>query len=278
MAGNTKEDQMSGKGYGWIAQRPDHRDRFFHLEERILKPQQLPVKHDLWPNVPPIWDQGHLGSCTAHGSLRGYMTEAMRQGLNVPMPSRLAEYFWTREIEGQTEFDAGGTVRDAIKVLATVGVAPEADWPYNIEDFAVKPPPAAYTDAKQHLGIKYQAVTVGGPGAPIRTALASGLAVVFGFSVPQSFTNGSWDAASVPLPLPSPTEGFPDGHCAALTGYDFSGADFPPYFIADNSWTPGFGGSWGGQGCTGGRFAMDYRWFDPAIGLAADAWVLQTVQ
>lgn len=259
---------MNDKGYGWRPQKPDHRDHFFHLEERILQAHQLPIKYDLWPHVPPIWDQGRLGSCTAHGSLRAFLTEALRQGEKVPMLSRLMQYFDTRSIEGTTDYDAGGEVRDAIRVLAQFGCAPETDWPYNIEDFAVKPPPTAYTDAAQHMAVKYQSITVGGPGAPIRTALASGLAVAFGFSVPQSFQDGSWDPATQVLPLPGLREQFVGGHCVAITGYDFSRLEHPePYFVVDNSW----GSGWGFEG----RFRMAADWFSPDLGLATDLWCIQ---
>src|SRR5581483_4945668 len=134
--------------------------------------------------------------------------------------------------------------------------------------------------------VKYQSIVLGGPGAPIRTALASGLAVVFGFSVPQSFEDGSWDPGTEVLALPSPAEGFIGGHCVALTGYDFSCAHHPvPYFIADNSWGGAWCGAWGGTAPDGkasggyaGRFALDYRWFSPFDGLASDLWVIQAVK
>lgn len=267
---------MTAHAYGWVPQRPDHRDRLYHLEERIFRGHQLPQKVDLWPHVPPIWNQLTLGSCTAHGSLRAFLTEAIRQGLSLPMLSRLMQYFDTRDMEGTTESDSGGIVRDAIRVLATTGCAPESLWPYNVASFADRPPDACYAEAKQYMSLKYQAVRTRGPGAPMRTALASGLAICFGFSVPQSFEDGSWDPASEVLPLPSPNEGFIGGHCVALTGYDFSCTEHPhPYFIADNSWDTGWGGIWGGSGCIGGRFALDYRWF--SAGLATDLWVVQAV-
>lgn len=269
---------MSTRAYGWLPQRPDHRDRLYHLEEPVQQPHRLPAKVDLWPNVPPIWDQGQLGSCTAHGSLRAWITEAMRQGITLPAApaggaslSRLMQYFDTRAVEGTTGSDSGGTVRDAVKVLATTGVAPEFDWPYDIAQFTVKPPAQCYTDAQQYMSVKYQSIRVGVGGAPMRTALASGLAIVFGFSVPQSFEDGSWDAATEVLGLPGPSEGFVGGHCVCITGYDFSCSDFPePFFWVDNSWSS----AWG----VGGRFRMAWDWFDPFRGLATDLWCISAVK
>lgn len=277
---------MSKHAYGWNAQRADHRDHDFALEERIYEAHKLPLKVDLWPHVPPIWDQGQLGSCTAHGSLRAWCTEAIRQGVSLPAPppggaplSRLMEYWDTRAVELSTATDSGGQVRDAIKVLASKGCAPESDWPYDIARFADEPPATCYADARQYMSVRYQAVRVSGRGAPMRTALASGLSIVFGFPVPESFEDGSWDPASVPLPLPDPSEGYVGGHCVTVTGYDFSRREHPdPYFICDNSWAASWGGAWGGAGCSGGRFAMDYRWFTPLLGLASDLWVIQQVR
>ncbi|HET6867730.1 MAG TPA: C1 family peptidase [Solirubrobacteraceae bacterium] len=257
--------------FGWIPQTPDHRDRDYALEETIFHGHQLPKAADLYPHLPPIWDQGQLGSCTAHGSLRAFLTEAIKQGVSMPMLSRLMQYYDTRAIEGTVGSDSGGMVRDAIKVLATIGCAPESEWPYDIAKFTEKPPAACYTDARQYMSVKYQAIRVGMPGAPMRTAIANGLAICFGFSVPQSFEDGSWDPASDVLPLPGPNEGFVGGHCVAVTGYDFSRTEYPePFFICDNSW----GAGWGDNG----RFRLAWDWFDPFRGLASDLWVIQAVQ
>jgi len=265
-------------GFGWHPSLPDHRDRIYNLEERVLQGHLLPAKADLWPNVPPIWDQGQIGACTAHGSLRAYLTEGILQGASIPMLSRLMQYYDARALEGTTGSDSGATVRDAIKALATDGCAPESEWPYDITQFATSPPAKAYADAKQHMAVKYQQVMIG-RGAPIRTALASGLAVTFGFPVPQAFEDGSWDPSTEPLPLPNPSQGFIGGHCVTLTGYDFTLQNHPhPYFVADNSWGERWGGTWGGAGCNGGRFALDWHWFDPFRGLASDLWVIQAVK
>lgn len=266
----------SQHAYGWVAQRPDHRDLTYGLEEPIYQGHQLSKTADLWPHVPGIWNQQTIGSCTAHGSLRAFLTEAIRQDANVPMLSRLMQYYDSRALEGTTSSDSGAMVRDAIKALAGDGCAPEAEWPYDVEKFAVKPPAKCYTDARQYMSIKYQAVRVGGPGSPMRTAVASGLAIVFGFPVPQSFEQ--YDAANEVYGLPEQDDPIIGGHCVAVTGYDFSCRHHPvPYFICDNSWDTTWGGAWGGTGCQGGRFALDYRWFDPNAQLASDLWVIQAV-
>ena len=264
--------------YGWVPDLKDHRDHVYNLTASIARPSELPPKGGLTPDeLPLIWNQGTLGSCTAHGSLRAFCAEAMKQGVSLPVPpaggaplSRLMQYYDTRAVEGTTGSDSGGQVRDAIKVLATDGVAPESDWPYNPEMFTVKPAAGCYTAAKQYMSVRYQSVLVGGPGAPMRTALHNKLAIVFGFPVPTYFEDPSvWDPASgEPLPLPGPFDEYIGGHCVAATSYDFTGR--VPFFHVDNSW----GQMWG----MAGRFNMDARWFDPQRGLAGSLWVIQAVE
>lgn len=262
---------------GWVRQRPDHRDRDYACEETIFQGHQLAKTADLWPHVPTIWNQLTIGSCTAHGSLRTLLIEAIKAGISMPMLSRLMQYWDSRALGGTTGSDSGATVRDAIKALATNGCAPESEWPYDVAKFAVKPPAQCYSDARQYMPIKYQAIQVGSSGAPMRTAIASGLAIVFGFPVPESFEQ--YDAANEVYPLPEQGDPIIGGHCVAVTGYDFSCRHHPvPYFICDNSWDTTWGGAWGGAGCMGGRFALDYRWFSPDAGLASDLWVIQAVK
>lgn len=268
---------MSGHGLGWNPSRPDHRDKIFNCTASIKQPHELPRAFEIAPEQQPlIWDQGSLGSCTAHGSLRAFCIEAIRQGVTLPVPpaggaplSRLMQYWDSRSLEGTTSSDSGAQVRDAIKALAVNGCCPEGDWPYNTAMFAVKPAAGCYAAAEQYMSIRYQRVIAGAPGAPIRTAVAGGLAVVFGFSVPDYFMPGSpqWDPASgEPLPLPSFDTQFVGGHCVTVTGYDFTG--HTPFFRVANSWSQ----AWG----QGGFFNMDYRWF--SSGLALDLWVIEGVK
>lgn len=276
---------------GWNAQRPDPRDRSFNAEERIYTAAQLPRHIDLWDQklVPGIWDQKTIGSCTAHGSLRAYVTEANRQGIALPAPppppvdqtavnsplSRLMQYYDTRSLEGTVGVDAGGTVRDAIRALATFGCAPETSWPYRPVRFAATPPPVAYAEAKRHMAIKYQGLDPAGPNAPIRSAVAAGLAVVFGFGVPSYFEDGTWNA-SMPLPLPTATTQFIGGHCVTITGYDFTKTRFPVNaFLCDNSWSLSWGASFTSSDQGAGRFAIDAEWVNPANRCASDFWVIQ---
>lgn len=263
------------KRYGWQPDLPDHRDRIFNLEEVIQQGHALPAKADLSANMPPIYDQGQLGSCTGNGIARALEYEEMKQGEGTVTPSRLFIYYNERVIEGTVNSDSGAQIRDGIKVVAQYGAPPESEWPYSDADpgpFEDKPPAKAYTDAIKHEALVYKRIVLGSPGAPIRTALASGYPIVFGFSVPAYFEGGgSWDETSQPLPVPGPNDQIIGGHCVVMTGYDFSLTRFKvPALQCDNSW----GTAWG----MGGRFWMDSRWFDATLGLASDLWVIYKVK
>lgn len=271
--------------YGWQPDLPDHRDHIYNLTASIRFGHQLPAAGGLQPDeLPEIWDQGALGSCTAHGSLRVWCAEAMQQQVTLPPAppggaplSRLMQYYDTRAVEGTVGYDSGGQVRDAIRVLATQGCAPETSWPYDISQFTEQPPESCYRQAAGYMSVRYQRILPGQPGAPMRTALNDRKAITFGFPVPAYFEDGSWDPSSgQPLPLPAPGSQFIGGHCVAATSYDYTerlssgyGGVYrvAPFFTCDNSW----GAGWG----MAGRFNMDARWFGP---LASDLWIISQVK
>jgi hypothetical protein len=282
----------SGHGLGYSRDLPDHRDRKY---DAAAKKVVIGTTGGLRPGqLPPIWNQQTLGTCSAHGSLRAFCALLMKLGVALPTPppptapgqgnaapfSRLEQYWNSGVIEGDPTQDSGRQVRDAIKALGQYGVAPESAWPYVVANQPVDPGPAVESEGRTHVALTYERIVVGGPGAPMRTALSNGQVIVIGFNVPSSFEDGSWDPSSgAPLPLPGPGESFIGGHCVALTYYDFSqtlvsGPYFTgrsgSFFTADNSWDT----SWGMEG----RFNIDSGYFDPANGLASDFWVLDTAK
>src|SRR6476646_6070035 len=135
-------------GLGWVPDRPDPRDHIFTLTRKEAT-TVLPDHFSLRAKMPPVYDQGQLGSCTANaiGALVQFqqMKEKEPEGSNVP--SRLFIYWNERDLEGTTQSDAGAVIRDGMKVIGSVGAPPETDWPYDINKFTVKPPAQAFGDA-----------------------------------------------------------------------------------------------------------------------------------
>jgi hypothetical protein len=63
------------RGYGWKKQTPDTRD-FKFKPPKIMK---LVRRVNMRPYMPPVVDQGQLGSCTANAIANAFYTEMLRQ-------------------------------------------------------------------------------------------------------------------------------------------------------------------------------------------------------
>jgi C1A family cysteine protease len=250
----------NGHGLGRTPDLGDIRDHPLSL--RLTAPANLPAVVDLRPRMPPVGDQGRLGSCTAWASTAAWRAELMKQGKPDMEPSELATYYWTRSLEGTTKVDAGASIRDAIKSLAKVGCAPEELWPYDIARFAKAPPAAVKKAAGAHQALEYQAVPQMEPD--LKAALAEGYAVVIGISVYESFESPAANRTGI-IPLPKRSERLLGGHAIALVGYD----DPARYFTFRNSWGTG----WGDKGY--GYLPYDYV-LSPS--LASDFWIVRLVE
>jgi C1A family cysteine protease len=248
---------MPEHAFGWVRDLPDHRDHPLSL----ARPATLPAATDLRPHLPPVGDQGNLGSCTAWASTGAWRAELMRQGKPDQEMSELAQYYWTRSLEGTTRSDAGAQIRDAIKVLAQTGAAPENLWPYDIAKFAKAPPANVKKAAKTHVALEYQAVPQ--THDAIITALAGGYAVVFGISVYESFESAEATKTGV-IPMPGKHEQMLGGHAICIVGHD----DAAQRFTFRNSWSAG----WADSGY--GYLPMSYV-LSPK--LASDFWIVMAV-
>ena len=250
--------------YGWIPDLPDHRDLLYSAPAATMA--TLPPSVDMTKQCPAVYDQGQLGSCTANAIAGAIEFDQIKQELKPPypfVPSRLFIYYNERVIEGTVSVDSGAQIRDGIKTVAQQGVCLEnPTWPYNIAQFAVKPSPAAYTEALGHLVASYQRLV------PIlnqlRGCLASGYPFVFGFTVYQSFESPAV-AQTGHVPMPGPNEATIGGHAVMAVGYD----DSNQWFIVRNSWGP----NWGIKGyCT-----IPYAYLTNPH-LASDFWTIRLVK
>jgi acetylornithine deacetylase/succinyl-diaminopimelate desuccinylase-like protein len=188
------------KRYGW---RPDHPDmRDFLMAVEPLK--TLPVSVSLRDKMPAVYDQGQLGSCTANsiGAVLEF-NELKQAEADAATPSRLFIYYNERAMEGTVDQDSGAEIRDGIKSVAQLGAPPETDWPYEIDEFAAKPPARAYEDALSHQAIRYARVAQTEIG--IQSVLASGYPIAFGFTVYESFERDVGPDGIVPMPQPNAT-------------------------------------------------------------------------
>src|SRR6185436_20176618 len=98
--------------------------------------------------LPPVYDQGHLGSCVANSVCAAYVADRIKESQQLYDPSRLFLYYNARAIIDQVRYDSGCYIRDAIKTLSKDGVCLENCWPYSPTRYAVKPPSICFESAK----------------------------------------------------------------------------------------------------------------------------------
>jgi C1A family cysteine protease len=248
--------------FGWRPQLPDIRDHKLNLASPSAI-SVLPRYVNLSKSLPGVWNQGNLGSCTAHAGAAAWCYDRKLQGLPFIMPSRLFIYYNERALEGTVLLDSGAYLRDCIKTLVKTGACDEALWPYDIGNFRSRPSAACYTDAVKHKGVEY--LQVSKSIDQLKACLAEGFPFIFGFSVYESFKSQQVARTGM-VSLPGFWDTFGAGHAVCALGYNRHN-----YFLVRNSW----GSRWGDQDFPG------YCWMPPEyIGnpnLASDFWTLRTV-
>lgn len=245
--------------YGWRPDLPDHRDRRYALRRGGAA---LPPAVDLRALCPPIYDQGSLGSCTGNAIAAAIQFDLIRQQESSDTPSRLFIYYNERVMEGTVSEDAGAEIRDGIKSVATLGAPPETDWPYNVAQFAAKPPDPVYVTALSDKALTYERIDNTQLDL-MKDCLVAGLPFVFGFTVYESFESEAVAQSGV-VELPASGEQVVGGHAVMCVGYD----DATGRFIVRNSW----GVDWGKEG----YFTMPYAYLTNQ-NLADDFWAIQTM-
>jgi C1A family cysteine protease len=245
------------KGLGWRKDRPDWRDHRYAAPAPITS--ALPPSVDLRPGMPDVWDQGNLGSCTAHAVGAVLVYAMTKEGEPPFMPARLMIYYGERVLENSVTSDAGAEIRDGMKVIASQGVCAEQLWPYAPDKFAEKPPAECYQAATAHEAIEYRAVDQS--LAQMKGCLAEGFPLTVGFTVYDSFMSDAVAKTGI-VPLPTATESVQGGHAVVIAGYD----DSRQWFMTRNSW----GRAWGDKG----YFYFPYSYaLDP--NLSSDLWTVR---
>lgn len=241
------------QAYGWIPDRPDHRD---YLYSAIALKLKLPVKVDLRPQCSAVENQGKLGSCTANAlaGLLQFLEIKFQQSYQDL--SRLFIYFNERAMEGTIGYDSGAMIRDGIKVLVKYGVCPEVIWPYDIAQFTHKPTTACYREGLKRRIVSYHRLLT---LDEMLNCLAEGFPFVFGFSVYESFESLEVARTGI-VPMPKKSERVVGGHAVMAAGFDQK----QKRFIVRNSWGP----QWG----QAGYFTMAYAYLER---LAGDFWTIR---
>ena len=185
----------------------------------------------------PIFDQGHLGSCTANALAAGFhftlhkMQVENHKDFADFTPSRLFIYYNERLVEGSVNQDAGAMIRDGIKVMSKVGVCPESIWKYDDgpDFFKQQPDDKSYELAQKCRVMGYARVAQ--DLSQFKACLKNGYPFVFGFAVLSSFQTAEV-ARTGKMVMPQATDQQLGGHAVCAVGYD----DFQQCFIVRNSW------------------------------------------
>lgn len=214
--------------------RPSNVDPSDYVYTRSEKPLRDYVDLREWASL--VEDQSQLGSCSSNAVTNAYelLVKKERPDFFVEL-SRLFVYYNTRLLEDTLGTDAGATLRGSMQAAEKFGLCKESLWPYNINNFDVKPPKECYQDAKQRTIKNYQRISNVGD---MLDALNNERPVVFGIDIFESFIYLNKSESTVYVPMyKSQSLG---AHAMSTEGYDLSKG----VFLAKNS----FGTDWGDEG------------------------------
>jgi len=245
--------------YGWLPDRPDHRDKLYTA---IAKPpKKLPASVDLRPLCSRVENQKELGSCTANALVGNLELLEKKAGKPATNLSRLFVYYNERVLEGTVNEDSGAFLRDGIKTLVKQGVCTEKKWPYVISRFAAKPSLSCFDQALDHQVLSYHRIL---SLKEMRMCLAEEFPFVFGFTVYESFESDEVERSGQ-VNMPKPGEQDVGGHAVMAVGYD----DAKKRFLIRNSWGTGWG--------LKGYFTMPYDYLADR-NLSDDFWTIRAFE
>ena len=200
------------RGFGWQPDLPDGRDYTFrHSEVQQLisslpamleseQPDAVDLRCDCDTEYfTGVDDQGELNASSAFASLATVEYFERRVAGRTFDRSRLFLYQATRHRIGKAGrelADSGADLRTTLKVLADVGVPPEEYWPYNVENFRSEPSSFLLSLARPPKTLRYFRIADDrydgdATWCALKSFLAAGFPILFGFSVPSSLTDGA---------------------------------------------------------------------------------------
>lgn len=204
--------------------------------------QKLVKMINLRSNMPPIYDQGNLGSCVSNATSAcvSYVNwKRMKKYFNI---SRLYNYFTARSLLAVEEnnpsyiiYDTGLYMHNGCQAIKQYGAIIETAYPYNINNFAKLPPGSVFINAAKKKQITYSYVNKN--LVSIKTALTNKHPIMVGINVYENFFDNNTNTTGV---IKMPNGQFLGGHALVIIGYN----DDKKIFNIRNSW----GTSWGDSG------------------------------
>jgi C1A family cysteine protease len=269
------------RGLGWRPDVPDFRDYaptpehdeiwqlLLRLHPAPRGKRRVPSRVDLRrvdeaEMFTPVEDQGPLQSSTAFACLSLVEYFERRVFGRTLHASKLFLYQMTCKLQRSTG-DNGADLRTTLKAMVRFGVPPQEFWAYNPGTFSEEPSdPFLFGFAEMYRSIRYLRLDqANAPGAEtlrrMKSFLAAGFPVAFGFPVPSSLST----AGEIPY---RPTfDSIRGGQSVVAVGYDDQKNTSPKgALLVRCSW----GTTWGEQGYGW----LPYAYVDHA--LAVSCWTL----
>lgn len=185
------------------------------------------------PSLPPILNQGTIGSCVAN-TFAYTVSKQTKSQVNL---SRLCLYGVCRAIDNTPlNQDNGTTIRTACKAISEYGVCQESIYPYVAAGYSTLPSLTAFAGSRKFQKFTYFFVQQ--DLASIKSALTTfNSPIVFGIMVYSTFLTAKNGMIPMPNIQKDPLLG---GHAVTMVGYN----DTTKMFMCANSWGP----SWGAKG------------------------------
>lgn len=262
-----------GRKFGWKPSLPDVKKKKYSATREMASRVHFPPMIDMRSVMPPIEDQGQLGTCVAHATcaaLEFLELEGIKEGSGpVLFPdkqfdqiSRLFLYYNSCAIDGDAGQDNGTTNTSMMKGIAKWGMCRESIWPYDPKMVSKQPPAYTYKEGAQHVVLSSYALN-NSVIDQMKQCLVVGFPFLFGSTIYSSFMSDSAAETGI-IPLPKPEEDLLGGHDLCCVGYE----DARNSFLVRNSWGEG----WGEKGYCW----MPYRYLTNPD-LTGDLWTIRKV-
>jgi len=216
---------FSPPGLGWHRDLPDPRD-YTRRQDAVAKllndlvpSAESPSSVDLGEYCPQPTNQGDLATSSVHACLNLVQYFERRASGRIIEPSRMFVYRVGRRLLGWSGGDSGLPLRTTLQAITRYGLPPERLWPYDRQLLNTEPDAFVYASGTRIPDAVF--LRLDGRGdrpentlETIKRFLAAGFAIVFGFAVCTSVTDGP------DIPCPTIFDGIRGGQAVLGVGYD----------------------------------------------------------
>lgn len=254
--------------------------RDLKLRSHVIRDVDLPKSVDLRPDMPTVFSQLNIGSCTSNGAIANVEYLIKKRTGEETILSRMYHYNKERMNDGTplTE-DSGSSVRQICKTLRKDGVCDEELFTYGWHNFDKVPDEVANENAKKHrIKSYYRCETI----FELKEALAMGLPVLVGCAMYEDFYRTGKNGIVPKIDTSTECLG---GHLMLVVGYLPKMFSNKVRFILRNSWGESIKdeNSWGyafnhesddGFGDKGHGYIDE----DNLMNILLDAWVIAEIE